>query len=151
MYGAHYEHDILISYQFSITNLRLLLCGCMWTGTLGHIPRHLSRTSLNNNNNKHVFDLTPVLIMIPQVWHDNTTDIPALSNSSCVRPIDGEVRCMVYRWGFSCLDYPHDILISWIQRLSLYNWYFLHLHYTYTVNELHMLSLTWFKHDFMHT
>jgi len=29
MYGAHYEHDTLISHQFSITNLRLLLCGCI--------------------------------------------------------------------------------------------------------------------------
>jgi len=31
----------------------------------------------------------------------------------------------------SCLDYPLDVLISWSQRLSLYNWFFLHVHFTY--------------------
>jgi len=143
MRGAHYEYDILISHQFSITNITLLLCGCMWTRTLGYIPRHLSRTSLNNNNNKynnHTTDLTPVLIMIPQRWHDNATDIPTLSNTSCMYSVDGEVRYMVYRWGFPYLDYPLDVLISWIRRLSLYNWFCLHLHFTYDIYNSYMLD-----------
>ena len=63
------------------------------------------------------------------------------SNSGCIRPGDGEVRYMVYTRGFHCLDYPLDVLISWSWRLSLYNWFFLYLHYTHTINELHMLSL----------
>ena len=30
---------------------------------------------------------------------------------------------IVYIWGFSCLDYSSDVLIPWIQQLSLYNWF----------------------------
>jgi len=33
----------------------------------------------------------------------------------------------VYIWGFSYLDYFFDVLISWIHRLSLYNWFW-HFH-----------------------
>jgi len=40
MHEAHYKHDSLIPHQFSITNLILLIYGCICTGTLGHIPRH---------------------------------------------------------------------------------------------------------------
>ena len=49
MHGAHCKHSALIPHQFSITNLILLICGCMCTKTPGHIPRHTSRTSSNNN------------------------------------------------------------------------------------------------------
>jgi len=31
-------------------------------------------------------------------------------------------------WGLSCLDYPLDVSISWIQSLSLYNWFCPHLY-----------------------
>ena len=77
-----------------------IFCVQVPTQSLGHIPRHSNRTSPNNNNkyNKHTTDLTPVLIMIPQTWHDNTTDVPTLSNTSCMRLVDGEVRYMVNRW-----------------------------------------------------
>jgi len=30
---------------------------------------------------------------------------------------------MVYRWGFPCLDYSFDVLISWSRKLSLYRWF----------------------------
>jgi len=95
LHEAHYEHDTLIFHQFSITNFTLLLCGCMWTRMLGHIPKHPSRT----------------IMTWLQTWHNNTTNIPVLSNSSCICSIVGEVGHMVYRWGFSCLDYPLDVLI----------------------------------------
>jgi len=147
MHGAYYEHDTLISHQFSITNIGLLLYGCMWSGTLGHIHRHPSRTSPNNN--KHTTNFIPVLILILQTWPDST--ILTLSNSGCIYLVDGEVRYMVYRWGFPYLDYPLNVLISWSRRLSLFNWFCIYLHYTYTVDELHIFSLIWFKHDFMYT
>ena len=34
-----------------------------------------------------------------------------------------DVRCRVYIWGFSYLDYSFDVLISWISNLGLYNWF----------------------------
>ena len=40
---------------------------------------------------------------------------------------------MVYKWGFPFLDYPLDVLFSWIRRLSLYNWFCLHLHSIYDI------------------
>ena len=46
IYGAHYKHGSLIPHEFSITTLALLTCGCMYVGTLGHIPRHTGQTSL---------------------------------------------------------------------------------------------------------
>jgi len=49
MHRAHYKHDSLIPHQFPITNLTLLICECMCSGTLGHIPRHTSLTNDNNN------------------------------------------------------------------------------------------------------
>jgi len=55
MYGAHYEHDTLISHQFSITNLRLLLCGWNVNWDARAHTKHPSRTSPNNNN-KHTTD-----------------------------------------------------------------------------------------------
>ena len=39
------------------------------------------------------------------------------------------MRFKVSLWGFSCLDYHLDILISWIHNLSLYNWFCLHFLY----------------------
>jgi len=71
MYGAHYEHDTLISHQFQYRTSDYSYVDVLWTGTLGHMPRHLSRTSLYNN--KHTTDLTLVLIMIlDMTWHDST-------------------------------------------------------------------------------
>ena len=42
----------------------------------------------------------------------------------------GDVRYMVYIWGFSCWDYSFDALISWICNLSLYN-RFCYIHFTW--------------------
>ena len=107
MDGAHYEHDTLISRQFLITNLGLLLCECIWTGTLGHIPRHPSRTSLNNNN-RHTNDLIPILIIILLTWPDPTTLI--LSNSGCIAQL-------MVEWG---IWYIQEGLLVWI--ISLMYW-----------------------------
>jgi len=48
MHWAHYKHSSLIPHQFLITNLDLLICECMYSGTLGHMPRHTSQMSNNN-------------------------------------------------------------------------------------------------------
>ena len=83
--------------------------------------------------------------MIPLTWHNNTINIPILNNSGCLYPVDGEVRYMVCARGVPCLDYPLDVLISWSRRLSLYNWFCLHAHMTYTVHTcIHKSVLTWF-------
>ena len=37
--------------------------------------------------------------------------------------VDGDMRYMVYKWGFPCLDYPLKISTSWIYLLSPYNWF----------------------------
>ena len=44
-----------------------------------------------------------------------------------INSVYGDVRYMVYIWGFPYLDYPLVVSISWIQNLSLYNWFCLHL------------------------
>jgi len=42
-------------------------------------------------------------------------------NSGYMNSDDGDMGYVVYKWGFSCLDSPLDVSISWIQSLSLYN------------------------------
>ena len=49
--------------------------------------------------------------------------VVTVDSSSCAYSIDGDMRYMVYRWEFSCLDYPLEISISWIYLLSPYNWF----------------------------
>jgi len=44
-------------------------------------------------------------------------------NSSCMDSGYGDMRYMIYIWEFSCLNYPLDVSISWIQSLSSYNWF----------------------------
>jgi len=44
-------------------------------------------------------------------------------NSGWAYSVDGDMRYMVYRWGFSYLDYPLEVSISWIYLLSPYNWF----------------------------
>ena len=46
-----------------------------------------------------------------------------MDNSGCAYSVDGDMRYMVYKWGFPCLDYSLEVSISWIYLLSLYNWY----------------------------
>ena len=47
MHGGHYKHGLLILHQFPITNLTLLICGCMCVKSQGYIPRHTGQMSLN--------------------------------------------------------------------------------------------------------
>jgi len=53
-----------------------------------------------------------------------------MDNLGCAYSVDWDMRCMVYRWGFSCLDYPLEVSISWIYLLSPYNW-FCHIYLSY--------------------
>ena len=46
---VHYKNDSLFPHQFLITNLILLISGCICTGTLEHISKHMGQISLNNN------------------------------------------------------------------------------------------------------
>ena len=46
-----------------------------------------------------------------------------VDNSSGAYSVDGDLRYMVYRWGFSYLDYPLKVSISWIYLMSPYNWF----------------------------
>jgi len=66
MREAYYKHSSLTA-PISFNNQPRSTPMWMYvTGTLGHIPRHPSRTSPKNNNNKHTTDFTLVLIMNPQ-------------------------------------------------------------------------------------
>ena len=42
-------------------------------------------------------------------------------NSDCIHLNYGNMGHKVYRWGFPCLDYSFDVLVSWSHKLSLYN------------------------------
>ena len=44
-------------------------------------------------------------------------------NSGCMNSRYGDVWYMVCIWGFSCLNYFFDVIISQIHNLSLYNWF----------------------------
>ena len=39
----------------------------------------------------------------------------------CAYSVNGDMRYMVYGWGFPYLDYPLEVSISWIRLLSPYN------------------------------
>ena len=41
--------------------------------------------------------------------------------------IFGDMRQKVYIWGFPCLDYSFDVLVSWERNLSVYNHFCLQL------------------------
>ena len=117
-----------------------------WTGTLGHIPRHPSRMSLNNNI-RHTTDLIPVLIIILLTWPDLIT--LSLGNS-------GYIAQLMVKWG---IWYIQEGLLIWVipsmywslePEIESIQLVFHTLYYIYTVDELHILSLIWFKHEFMH-
>ena len=64
--------NIVQPHQFSITNLILLISGCMNVGTLRHISKHMSRRSNNNNiinNNIKIWFQLCCLIVIGLYLH----------------------------------------------------------------------------------
>ena len=75
----------------------------MCAGMLVHISRHLGKTS-NNNKRCQLF----IHCMF--------------CNSGCINLVYDNVRYTVYIWGFPCLDYSSDVLISWSHKLGLYHW-----------------------------
>ena len=77
----------------------------MCARTLVHTSRHLGRMS--NNNNKRC------QLIVCCMFH----------NSNCIDLVYDDVKYMVYRWGFSYLDYSFDVLISWNHKLGLYLWF----------------------------
>jgi len=46
-----------------------------------------------------------------------------VDSSGCAYSVDRDMRYMVYRWGFSCLDYPLEGSTLWIYLLNSYNWF----------------------------
>ena len=44
-------------------------------------------------------------------------------NSDCIHSDYDNVSYLVYTWGFLCLHYFFDVLISWSRKLSLYKWF----------------------------
>jgi len=44
-----------------------------------------------------------------------------MGNSTCAYSVNGDMRYMIYKWGFLYLDYPLDVSISWTYLLSPYN------------------------------
>ena len=75
MYRTHYKHNLLILSSAFNNKLSLVINGCMWVETLGHIPRYMGRTSSNNNNNKRLinnllycFVIRIVCIQITITW-----------------------------------------------------------------------------------
>ena len=41
-----------------------------------------------------------------------------LCNSGCIYSYHDNMKYTIYRWGFRCLDYSFDVLISWSRNLS---------------------------------
>jgi len=95
---THYKHKSWVSSSVSNNNLILLRCGYMCIGMLVHTSRHLSTTSYNNQRYQ---------LIIHCVFY----------NSGCMDLAYDDVRYMVYRWGFSYLDYSFNVLISWSRKL----------------------------------
>ena len=73
-----------------------------------------------------------------------------ISSSGCIHSDFGDMRYKVYIWGFSYLNYPLNVLISWIQQLSLYNWVCPHLYIIHYLMLHYMLVNVCSKHDFLY-
>jgi len=99
MHGTHCKYFSLIPLLVFKNNFVLLICGYMCAETLVHILRYLSR--ICNNNKRYQ-------LIIHYVFY----------NSSHMHLDYNDVRYIVYTWGFSCLDYSFNILISWSHKLG---------------------------------
>ena len=82
MHGFHCKHCSLVSHLVSNNSLGLLKCGRICVGTLIRIPRHMGRTS--NNNNKIIGLIIYELFMLCQFY--------VLDNSGCVNSGYGDMR-----------------------------------------------------------
>jgi len=99
MHGTHCKHYLFIPPLASNNNCALLRCWYMCAGTLVYMSRHLSRTS---NNNKRC-----QLIIRCMFCNSGRMDLEY-----------DDVRYMVSRWEFSCLDYSFNVLISRSHKLD---------------------------------
>ena len=97
------KHSSWVSSLVFNNNLTLLRCEYMCAGTLVHIPRHLSKTSDNNKRCQLIIHCM-------------------FCNSGRINLVYDDMRYMVYGWGFPCLNYSFDVLISWSHKLGLYRW-----------------------------
>ena len=98
---------------------------CVLGCTPGHIPRYMSQTSNNNS----------IGLLSCPLWHLYRTpvmdscyscfvflfDLHMICNSDSIRLDIRWHERKVYRWGFPCLDYSFDVLVSWDRDLSVYN------------------------------
>ena len=87
----------------------------------------------------HLYDFHDTVI-IPDIfvlWH--------WGNSSCLNSDYGDIRHIVYIWGFPCLDYSFDVPISRISNLSLYNWFY-YIYFTWCLIACSCVSVLtiWF-------
>ena len=126
----------------------------MWVGrTPGHIPRYMGQTSNNNNRFQLLIPVTPAMhVVIPVLYFP--FDFHMICNSDSIRLDIRWHEITVYGWGFPCLDYSFDVLVSWDRDLSVYNhfclwsalsWIFLfhgyyvipvHIYFTYVLTLL---------------
>ena len=118
----------------------------MCAGMLVHIARHQDRTSNNNNKRRQpwicgipcyaclyrflhrIFGFMTIIILTA-----HTLLYPLYPPASCLLSYHAQStvrlyviglwwhKIKVYRWGFPCLDYSFDVLVSWSRNLRLYD------------------------------
>jgi len=147
MYGTHSIHG---SSAPSVSNnllssLYAEVCG------MGRISIYTNKASLNNIIITCYWHLTSDIpdLYLWDLWHNTLSCSPLIydicatvlnhltclfssfhtvslfcyceGSSDYINSAYGDLRYMVYIWGFPCLDYSLDVSISWIQSLGLYN------------------------------
>ena len=110
MHETHCKHSSLIFSSVFNNNSDLLICGCLCTETQVHIPRHKGRMSSNNNKiiGLEIYNLFVFYQFLSILCYFCSLG----GKSGCMNSGYGDMRYKVYRWGFHCLDYFFDVLIS---------------------------------------
>ena len=91
-------------HQFKPTSTYLYIDVCGLERIPEHMPRYMGRTS---NNNKILINNLSCCFVSRVVYTQNT--------------VTWGIR-YIYSWGFLCLDYSFNILVSWSRKLNLYSW-----------------------------
>ena len=117
--GTHYTNqmslnNIIITCSWYLTSYTLdLHLGDLWYKILSCSPlTHYTCATLLN-----------YLIAYFWVFILSHYSVIVKANSGYINSDYSDVRCRVYIWGFSCLDYSFDVLISRIGNVGLYNWF----------------------------
>ena len=90
-----------------------------------------------------IFDILVTGLHLPlSVYNDNIIDLCYFeSNSGCIQSDGGDKRYKGHIWGFSCLDYPLYVLISWIRFLACTN-SFAHICFILLPNDMLVCACT---------